>query len=363
MSVIKHDKKKILITGGAGFIGSAMIRYLIKNTKNRVHNIDALTYSGNLNSLSEVSSSSRYQFSNINILDYSSILRILEEYKPEIIINFAAESHVDKSIDAPSVFFETNVMGTLNLLKAVLNFYKKNYTDTSSSFKFHHISTDEVFGDIHPDDEPVNETRSYNPSSPYAASKASSDHIVRAFHRTYNLPITISNCSNNYGPFHFPEKLIPHIIISCLQVKQLPIYGDGMQIRDWLHVDDHVEAIMKIIQDGKIGETYNIGGDNEKTNLYVVNRICEILDEKILEKPEKIDSFKDLIYFSDDRPGHDKRYAINSKKIQNDLSWKPLVDFDQGLINTIDWYMTNTDWWENILSGDYILKRQGNTKS
>ena len=353
------DKKRVIVSGGAGFIGSAMVRYLIKNTENEVMNIDCLTYSGNLSSLSEIKNSSRYQFVEMNIGNLADVSKILLDFKPEIIINFAAESHVDKSIESPSIFFETNVLSTLNFLEAIKIFYKDIVCKKGNFFRFHHISTDEVYGDINLEDSPVNEKRAYNPSSPYAASKASSDHIMRSFHRTYGIPLTISNCSNNYGPYHFPEKLIPHIIISSLQGETLPVYGDGLQIRDWLHVDDHILAILKIIEKGKIGETYNIGGDNEQNNLFVVNKICEILDSKVNIKPKGIKSFKNLISFVDDRPGHDKRYAIDSEKLKKELGWRPSVNFEQGLGDTIDWYINNSTWWDNIISGSYNLKRQG----
>jgi len=354
-----EKNSRILVTGGAGFIGSAMVRHLINNTKAKILNIDSLTYSGNLNSLIEISHSERYEFIEADIGNEEAISKLLLDFEPNIVINFAAESHVDKSIDSPSLFFETNVMGTLNLVICIKNYYQKISENKKKLFRFHHVSTDEVYGDISLEDDPVNELRAYEPSSPYAASKASSDHIVRSFHRTYALPVTISNCSNNYGPYHFPEKLIPHIIISALLGKQLPIYGDGMQIRDWLHVDDHIAGIIKIIENGTIGHTYNIGGNNEQTNINVVNSICEILDKKIFEKPNGISTFKELISHVNDRPGHDKRYSIDSLKIQKELNWTPKIEFQNGLIDTIDWYVDNKQWWEKILFNEYSLERQG----
>ena len=354
-----EKNSKILVTGGAGFIGSAMVRDIINNTKAKILNIDFLTYSGNLNSLIEVSQSKRYEFAKVDIGNNEAISKLLLDFEPNIVINFAAESHVDKSIDSPSLFFKTNVMGTLNLAICIKNYYEKISKNKKKLFRFHHISTDEVYGDISMEDDPVNELRAYEPSSPYAASKASSDHIIRSFHRTYELPVTISNCSNNYGPYHFPEKLIPHIIISALLGKKLPIYGDGMQIRDWLHVEDHIAGIKKIIENGTIGQTYNIGGNNEQTNINVVKSICEILDKKIAEKPNGISTFKELIFNVKDRPGHDKRYAIDSSKIQKELNWAPKIEFQNGLIDTINWYLDNKPWWEEILSKKYNLERQG----
>ena len=347
------ENSTVLITGGAGFIGSAMVRHLVLERKCRVINIDNLSYSGNLLNLEEISSLKNYHFYELSIGERDSVYDCLDKYKPNVVINFAAESHVDKSIDNPGIFFKTNVLDTLNLLMAVKDYLKNNDLD----FLFHHISTDEVYGDIPMNDKPSNEATPYKPSSPYAASKASSDHIVRAFARTYGLPATISNCSNNYGSFQHPEKLIPHMIINALNNKKLPIYGDGKQIRDWLHVDDHISGILRIIEHGKTGQTYNIGGLNEVTNLEVVNLICQTLDKELPRK-DKL-SYKELISFVGDRPGHDRRYAIDCSKISNTLNWKPSLEFKIGLEQTVKWYLNNQDWWNSIMEDGYSHIRQG----
>ena len=347
------ENSTVLITGGAGFIGSAMVRHLVLERKCRVINIDNLSYSGNLSNLEEISRLNNYHFFKLSIGERDSVHECLQKYKPNVVINFAAESHVDKSIDNPGIFFKTNVLDTLNLLMAVKDYLKNNDLD----FLFHHISTDEVYGDIPMNDKPSNEATPYKPSSPYAASKASSDHIVRAFIRTYGFPATISNCSNNYGSFQHPEKLIPHMIINALNNKKLPIYGDGKQIRDWLHVDDHISGILKIIEYGKIGQTYNIGGLNEVTNLEVVNLICQTLDAEF-PRQDKV-SYKKLISFVGDRPGHDRRYAIDCSKISNDLNWKPSLEFKIGLEQTVKWYLNNQDWWNSIMEDGYSHIRQG----
>ena len=345
----------IFVTGGAGFIGSEMVRNLVSDKNNFVVNIDSLTYSGNLDNLLTVANHSNYFFSNCAIGHKSSIQKLIKQFSPDIFINFAAESHVDKSIQDPNPFFMTNVMETLDFIIQVKDYWKQSH----KKIIFHHISTDEVYGDIPEGSSPCDENYQYNPSSPYASSKAPSDHIVRSFHRTYGLPVLITNCSNNYGPFQFPEKLIPHMIINGIEGKSLPIYGDGMQIRDWLHVSDHICAIKKVIQNGKIGHTYNVGGINEQNNLSVVKKICAALDSLIDKKPSNIDSFNDLINFVDDRPGHDRRYAINCKKIMDDCGWKPLFDFDKGIEQTVRWYVENEKWWRKILSKQYKLERQG----
>ena len=350
---------KILVTGGAGFIGSALIRYLINETDYSVVNIDRLTYAGNLDSLDSVRQSSRYSFEHIDICDLPSLDRLFEEHRPQKVIHLAAESHVDRSIDAPSDFINTNITGTFRLLEVARAYYQKLGESAKCKFRFHHVSTDEVYGDLAGKDDLFTEQTPYSPSSPYSASKAASDHLVRAWGRTYGLPVIITNCSNNYGPYHFPEKLIPHIILSALQGKPLPIYGDGLQIRDWLYVDDHAKALVKVVSGGKIGGTYNIGGHNEKTNLEVVESICNILEELAPEKPSMVASYRDLITFVKDRPGHDARYAIDASKIERELGWVPEETFDTGLRKTVEWYLKNRQWWERVLSGAYRLERLG----
>ncbi len=345
----------IFVTGGAGFIGSEMVRNLVADNNNFVVNIDSLSYSGNLDNLLTVANNENYFFSNCSIGDKLSIKKLINQFSPDIFINFAAESHVDKSIEDPNPFYKTNVMETLDFIIQVKDYWKLS----NKKIIFHHISTDEVYGDIPEGTSPCDESYPYNPSSPYASSKAASDQIVRSFYRTYGLPVLITNCSNNYGHFQFPEKLIPHIIINGIEGKSLPIYGDGMQIRDWLHVSDHINAIKKVLENGKIGQTYNIGGINEQTNLTVVKKICSVLDSLIDKKPSNIDSFRDLIKFVDDRPGHDRRYAINCEKIINDCEWEPLFDFDKGIEQTVKWYVENEEWWRKILSKHYKLARQG----
>ena len=343
------------MTGGAGFIGSAVIRDLIENTDSIVMNIDKLTYAGNLDSLSSISESTRYSFKQVNICDRTEVKRIFSEFRPDIIMHLAAESHVDRSIDAAGDFVKTNIVGTYELLE-VSRDYNRNY---KGDFKFHHVSTDEVYGDLGSTNDYFLETTAYSPSSPYSATKASSDHLVRAWGKTYGLPVVISNCSNNYGPFHFPEKLIPLIILNALKGKQLPIYGDGKQIRDWLYVEDHARALRSVAFDGKVGETYNIGGNNEKTNLEVVEKICETLNELVSNKPNGISDFKTLITFVKDRPGHDLRYAIDASKIKSDLGWSPEESFETGIKKTVDWYLENEKWWSDILNGTYSLNRIG----
>ena len=350
---------KILITGGCGFIGSALVRYIINNTDFKVINIDKLTYAGNQESLSSVSNHKNYYFEQVDICDNKKIENILEKYKPNYIMHLAAETHVDRSIENPINFINTNVLGTFNLLEQSLKYYEKLNTKNKNIFKFHHISTDEVYGDLEKTNSFFTESTPYAPSSPYSASKASSDHFVRAWNRTYNLPTIITNCSNNYGPYHFPEKLIPHIIISAIKGVHLPIYGDGLQIRDWLYVEDHAEALLKVLVNGEVGETYNIGGNNEKTNIEVVNQICLILEELAPEKKINIKKYTDLIKFVDDRPGHDKRYAIDITKIHTNLDWLPKETFDSGLYKTVSWYIENEDWWGRLISGEYELKRIG----
>tara|TARA_B110000879_G_C11183025_1_gene519596 strand:+ start:6040 stop:7107 length:1068 start_codon:yes stop_codon:yes gene_type:complete len=351
--------KVILVTGGAGFIGSNLIRFILNNFNFHVVNVDALTYAGNLDSISDIETNSRYRFEECNICDENRIKDILDKYKPSIVMHLAAESHVDRSIEDPRAFLETNILGTYSLLNNSLNYYQELSDEDKLNFRFHHISTDEVYGDLEGTQDLFIETTSYAPSSPYSASKASSDHLVRAWGRTYGLPIMITNCSNNYGPYHFPEKLIPHIILNALHGKPLPIYGDGLQVRDWLYVEDHAKALMKVALEGRVGETYNIGGHNEKTNIEVVKAICEILEELVPIKPKNVSNYSDLINFVEDRPGHDTRYAIDASKIQKELEWIPEESFESGLRKTILWYLDNRIWWERVLSEEYRLERIG----
>ena len=352
----------ILITGGAGFIGSALVRYIINQTNDIVINVDKLTYAGNLESLESISDSKRYFFEKADICDKYRMQEIFEKYQPDLIIHLAAESHVDRSIDGPSDFIETNIIGTFHLLETARHYWMQLDESRKDKFRFHHISTDEVFGDLEPLSPAFTETNCYRPSSPYSASKAASDHLVRAWHRTYGLPVSITNCSNNYGPFHFPEKLIPLVILNALKGLPLPIYGDGAQIRDWLYVEDHAKAIYLVATTSTVGSTYNIGGHNEKTNLEVVNEICTLLDEYIENKPNDINSFSDLITFVPDRPGHDSRYAIDASKIHQDLAWIPEESFESGIRKTILWYLKNEKWTSRIVDGSYCLERKGMLK-
>ena len=350
---------KILVTGGAGFIGSAVVRQLIKTTTHSIVNLDKLTYAGNLDSLPGVIESERYIHKGVDICDFEALTKIFEEYQPACVMHLAAESHVDRSIDGPTEFIDTNIMGTFNLLETARKYYSDLSIAEQRQFRFHHISTDEVFGDLEGTDDLFTEQTPYSPSSPYSASKAASDHLVRAWGRTYGLPVIITNCSNNYGPYHFPEKLIPHVILNAIRGKPLPIYGDGLQIRDWLYVEDHAKALIKVVTEGKIGDTYNIGGHNEKTNLEVVESICNLLEELAPDKPLGLGKYQDLITFVKDRPGHDARYAIDASKIERELGWLPEQTFDSGLRKTVEWYLDNTEWWERVLSGEYRLERLG----
>ena len=348
----------ILVTGGAGFIGSAVLRLLITETKHTVINIDKLTYAGNLDSLTEIDSNERYNFERIDICDQSSVEALFEKYQPDLIMHLAAESHVDRSITGAADFINTNINGTFILLEVARKYWSGLEKDKKSSFRFHHISTDEVYGSLD-DGGMFTEETAYDPSSPYSASKAASDHLVRAWHRTYGLPVLLTNCSNNYGPYQFPEKLIPLIILNALQAKPLPIYGEGNQIRDWLYVDDHARALYKVVQEGEIGQTYNIGGNNEKTNMEVVTTICEILDELMPEHPKGIVKYSDLITHVADRPGHDLRYAIDASKIDSQLNWSPAETFETGLRKTIGWYLSNSAWCTRVQDGSYQGERLG----
>lgn len=353
---------RFLVTGGAGFIGSAVVRHIIKNTGYEVLNIDNLTYAGNLESLADVEGNDRYSFVKADICDKDVISTVFEQYRPDVVMHLAAESHVDRSIDGPADFIETNIIGTYQLLEVARNYYynlKKSDSDKADRFRFHHVSTDEVYGDIENSEELFTETTSYAPSSPYSASKASSDHLVRAWQRTFGLPTLITNCSNNYGPYHFPEKLIPLMILNALSGKALPVYGDGKQVRDWLYVEDHARALVEVASKGVIGETYNIGGHNEKENIEVVKAICNLLEELVPEKPKGIKQYQDLISYVTDRPGHDLRYAIDASKIQRELGWVPRETFDSGLRKTVKWYLNNRSWWKRVRDGSYRGERLG----
>lgn len=344
---------KILVTGGAGFIGSAVVRHIIENTQDEVLNVDVLTYAGNLQSLSEVSDNARYQFSQTDICDRVALDKLFEAFQPDVVMHLAAESHVDRSITGSAAFIETNIIGTYTLLEAARHYWNQLSEDRKTAFRFHHISTDEVYGDLHGTDDLFTETTPYSPSSPYSASKASSDHLVRAWNRTYGLPVVLTNCSNNYGPYHFPEKLIPLVILNALAGKPLPIYGKGDQIRDWLYVEDHARALYKVVTEAAVGETYNIGGHNEKQNIEVVQTICSLLEELAPQKPKGVNAYQDLITYVKDRPGHDLRYAIDASKIKQDLGWVPQESFETGLRKTVQWYLTNTDWVSHVQDGTY----------
>ncbi|MEB6680161.1 dTDP-glucose 4,6-dehydratase [Acinetobacter lwoffii] len=348
---------KILVTGGAGFIGSAVIRHIIQNTNNQVFNIDKLTYAGNLESLKEIDQHSNYEFKQIDICDTEQITAAIDAFQPHAIMHLAAESHVDRSIDGPAAFIQTNIVGTYTLLEAARKYWMELDAEAQQNFRFHHISTDEVYGDLEGTTDLFTETTSYAPSSPYSASKASSDHLVRAWHRTYGLPVIVTNCSNNYGPYHFPEKLIPLVILNALDAKPLPVYGNGQQIRDWLFVEDHARALYKVVTEGVVGETYNIGGHNEKQNIEVVKTICKILDE--LKPQANGQAYASLITFVKDRPGHDLRYAIDATKIQNELGWTPTETFETGIRKTVEWYLNNLDWCHRVQDGSYQRERLG----
>jgi dTDP-glucose 4,6-dehydratase len=346
---------KIFITGGAGFIGSAVVRMAV-NSGHEILNLDSLSYAANLSNISEVSSSSDYHFVKGDICDSDIVGNIFSNYKPDAIMHLAAESHVDRSIEGPSEFIKTNILGTFNLLQEARTYYEGLKGNKKDLFRFHHVSTDEVYGDLDISDPAFEETTSYDPSSPYSASKAGSDHLVRAWGRTYGLPILITNCSNNYGPYQFPEKLIPVVILKALNGESIPVYGKGDNIRDWLYVDDHADALLRVLKTGKVGETYNIGGNNERSNLELVETICDLIDKRAtsLIKPSR-----ELIEFVNDRPGHDRRYAINANKIKSDLGWEPSVKWDDGFKKTIDWYIANQNWWRPLTNSGLFGQRIG----
>ncbi|GAB2721330.1 dTDP-glucose 4,6-dehydratase [Halomonas garicola] len=353
---------KIIVTGGAGFIGSAVVRHLINDTGYGVVNVDALTYAGNLESLAGVADSERYAFERADITDAEAMARVLAEHRPDVIMHLAAESHVDRSIDGPAAFMHTNIMGTYTLLEAARLYWQglqQSAPEKAAGFRFHHVSTDEVYGDLEDPDELFTEETSYAPSSPYSASKASSDHLVRAWQRTFGLPVVLSNCSNNYGPYHFPEKLIPLMILNALASKPLPVYGNGQQVRDWLYVEDHARALVRVALEGENGETYNIGGHNEKTNLEVVHTLCDLLDELAPGSSLSQSPYHELITFVADRPGHDLRYAIDAGKIERELGWRPAETFETGLRKTVQWYLDNREWWRRVQDGSYQGQRLG----
>jgi len=349
---------KFLVTGGAGFIGSSVIHYLIQNTEHQVLNLDKLTYAGNLQSLEQIADNERYQFVQGDICNASLLENLFSRFRPDVVMHLAAESHVDRSIDGPAGFIQSNIVGTYTLLEVSRAYWSGLSSEKQDQFRFHHISTDEVYGSLGKDGL-FTESSVYDPSSPYSASKASSDHLVRAWHRTYGLPVLVTNCSNNYGPRQFPEKLIPLFMLNALEGKPLPLYGDGQQVRDWLYVDDHAGALYRVVQQGEVGRTYNIGGHNEKTNLEVVHALCDILDRVRPEHPGQISSYRELITYVADRPGHDERYAIDASKIGNELGWLPEETFETGLEKTVHWYLDNEQWWRNVLDGSYQRQRLG----
>jgi len=351
--------KRILVTGGAGFIGSAVVRHIIADTNNSVVVVDKLTYAGNLESLTPVADNERYSFEQVDICNRNELDRVFAQYQPDYVMHLAAESHVDRSIDGPADFIETNIVGTYTMLEAARQYWNGLDASRKDAFRFHHISTDEVYGDLHGTDDFFTETTPYAPSSPYSASKASSDHLVRAWLRTYGFPTIVTNCSNNYGPYHFPEKLIPLIILNALAGKPLPVYGNGAQIRDWLYVEDHARALYLVVTEGAIGETYNIGGHNERKNIDVVKTVCALLEELVPSKPEGVEHYADLITYVTDRPGHDMRYAIDAAKIERELGWRPQETFESGIRKTVQWYLANESWWKRVQDGSYAGERLG----
>lgn len=351
----ESQSNRVVVTGGAGFIGSALVRYLVSNDLATVLNIDKLTYAGNLHSLASIADRPNYQFRKTDIQNRASLAKAIGEFRPTAVMHLAAESHVDRSIDGPAAFIDTNVVGTSQLLGCVLDYWKTMPSSQKGEFRFHHISTDEVYGSLGPTGLFTEDTP-YDPRSPYSASKACSDHLVRAWFHTYGLPVLITNCSNNYGPYHFPEKLIPLVILNAMERKPLPIYGKGDNIRDWLYVDDHVRALWQVVQQGNPGRTYNIGGNTERTNLSVVTTICQILDEL---RPHENGDYQDLIAFVQDRPGHDMRYAIDASRIHRELGWEPTETFESGLRKTVQWYLNNEWWWKPIREGKYAGERFG----
>jgi len=351
--------KRILVTGGAGFIGSAVVRHIIADTNNSVVVVDKLTYAGNLESLTPVADNKRYSFEQVDICNRNELDRVFAQYQPDYVMHLAAESHVDRSIDGPADFIETNIVGTYTMLEAARQYWNGLDASRKEAFRFHHISTDEVYGDLHGTDDFFTETTPYAPSSPYSASKASSDHLVRAWLRTYGFPTIVTNCSNNYGPYHFPEKLIPLIILNALAGKPLPVYGNGAQIRDWLYVEDHARALYLVVTEGAIGETYNIGGHNERKNIDVVKTVCALLEELVPNKPEGVEHYADLVTYVTDRPGHDMRYAIDAAKIERELGWRPQETFESGIRKTVQWYLANESWWKRVQDGSYAGERLG----
>lgn len=353
---------RILVTGGAGFIGSAVVRHLVSETAHSVVNVDKLTYAANLESLAGVARSDRHEFVQVDICDRPALQGVFERYAPDAVMHLAAESHVDRSIDGPGEFVQTNIVGTYTLLEVVRGYLASGRREGTAPFRFLHVSTDEVYGDLGDSDALFTETTAYGPSSPYAASKAGSDHLVRAWGRTFGLPVVVTNCSNNYGPCQFPEKLIPHMILNALQGRPLPVYGDGCQVRDWLFVEDHARALLLVLEQGTPGETYNIGGWNEKKNIDVVHGICDLLQEWVPARPAGVARYRDLVTFVKDRPGHDSRYAIDAAKIHRELGWKPREDFASGLQKTVRWYLDNPHWWQRVLDGSYRLERIGEGK-
>ena len=355
--------KNILITGGAGFIGSAVIRHIIANTNHNVINVDKLTYAGNLESLASIENNARYAFEKVDICNPEEIRRVFNIYQPDVVMHLAAESHVDRSIDGPGEFIQTNIVGTYVLLEEARDYWLSLSVDKKNNFRFHHVSTDEVYGDLEGTEDLFTEETPYAPSSPYSAAKASSDHLVRAWQRTFGLPTLVTNCSNNYGPYQFPEKLIPLIILNALKGKDLPIYGDGKQIRDWLYVDDHARALLHVALTGEIGETYNIGGHNELKNIEVVKTVCSILDELVPSKLDGVGKYEQLITYVTDRAGHDVRYAIDATKIANELGWTPDETFETGIKKTVQWYLSNQTWCDHVKDGSYQGERLGVIKS